>query len=308
MLDLVNAKQPNVPRHPTNPIGQTRRIARVRQAVFSDIKQAEALVLDTLASWPTQAQNGRLLTNAFYEYLIDLSALTRLVDEIGRILREGGGPNATRNAAEAAYREGTSKAVENLSGLLTDYTRTVTGRLADQQVLRRAALAGSRVFELMQGFAGETAADLGRVLFRSVQDGENPREAAKTIRERFRVSRSRAERIARTEITGALRRGRWDEARDTQDRFGQEIRLIHYSALIAGRTRRSHAARHGKIVTIEEQAEWYSRDANGINCLCSATEVVVDENGEPVFGKALLERMEKAREAFVATAPEPGSV
>ena len=110
-------------------------------------------------------------------------------------------------------------------------------------------------------------------MFSAVQSGENPRETAKRLRGRFVVSKSRAERIARTEITGALRRGRWDEARDAQDKFGIETRLIHYSALIPGRTRDSHAERHGRIVTIEEQAEWYEQDGNGINCFMPGTRV-----------------------------------
>jgi len=160
-------------------------------------------------------------------------------------------------------------------------------------------IAGSRAFEEMQGFSGQTAKDLGQVLFRAIQDGENPKQTAKTIRERFGVSKSRAERIARTEITGALRRGRWDEVRETQKKVGDTIRLIHYSALIFGRTRTTHAERHGKIVTVGEQAAWYASNGNAINCLCSQSEVVVDENGEPIFGKALLDRMAKQKAAFL---------
>ncbi len=308
MLDAINAKSPNLPRHPENPVGQTDRIKRTRKAYLADIRKAQKHTIDTLMSWPVTVQNGRLLTNSFYEFLVDLAQLTRLVEDISTILKQGNGPTAARQAAEAAYREGTAKAVENLSGLIQDNTRTVTARLADQQVLRRASLAGGRAFEQMEGFAEDTAADLSRVLFRAVQDGENPRQTAKTIRERFGVSKSRAERIARTEITGALRRGRWDEARDTADKFGSDVRLIHYSALIPGRTRRTHAARHGKIVTVEEQAEWYAQNGNAINCLCTATEVVVGDDGEPLFGKKVVERLKEARAKFVSTAPDPGSV
>lgn len=293
-----------LPRHPSNPVGQTRRIKAARSAAFRDIERAQTVALETLASWPTVIQNGRILNRAFYDYQIDLNALNALVRAIESILANGGGPNETRRAVEAAYREGTAKAAENLAGLLEDLTREATQRLGQQLVLRRAALAGARAFELMEGFAGSTAADLGRVLFQAVQDGENPRETAKTIRERFRVSKTRAERIARTEITGALRRGRWDEAREVEREFGKEVRLIHYSALIPGRTRRSHAQRHGRIVTVDEQAEWYASDANAINCLCSQTEVTVDENGEPIFGKALLKRMAKQKAAFLGVPVE----
>jgi SPP1 gp7 family putative phage head morphogenesis protein len=161
----------------------------------------------------------------------------------------------------------------------------------------------------MQGFADQTATDLGRVLFEAVQSGENPRQTAKIIRERFGVSRSRAERIARTETTMALRRGRWDEAREQEQKLGMEVRLLHNSALIFGRTRATHARRHGKIVTIEEEAAWYAKDANAINCLCSQTEILVGKDGEPLFGQQLVERMQVERAKFlgeaVPAAPKP---
>lgn len=288
-----------MPRHPKNPVGQVERIKKARRAVFGDIAKAQDVAISTLESWPTVAQNGRYLNKTFYEYQIDLTALNALVRAIRSILSTGGGPDATRRAAEGAYREGMGKAAKNLAGLLGRSTEDVTMQLGGQAALRRASLAGARVFEQMEGFANETATDLGRVLFRAVQDGENPRETAKAIRQRFRVSKSRAERIARTEITGALRRGRWDEAREVQKTIRDEVRLIHYSALIPGRTRPSHAARHGKIVTIDDQAAWYAQDANGINCLCSSSEMVVDESGEPIFGKKLIERMKDQRDSAI---------
>jgi len=306
MLDFANARGALLPRHPSNPVGQTRRIAKARRAAFKDIDRAQALTIAAVESWPVERVNR--YGNAFYDFKVSLDALRALVAEIERTLAGGEGPTVASEAAQAAYREGIAKAAQNLAGLSDDYTRTVFQRLGDALVQRRAALAGARVFEQMEGFAGETAADLSRILFDAVQTGENPRDTAKAIRQRFSVSKSRAERIARTEVTGALRRGRWDEARDAEEKLGMQVRLIHYSALIAGRTRRSHARRHGKIVTVEEQAAWYSQDANSINCLCTATEVTVDADGKPIFGKKLLDRLEKQREAFMKSAPDAGEL
>lgn len=307
MLDAANVKQPSVPRSKTNPVGQTRRIARAERAVKADIARARTMALEAVESWPYQIRN-RWQSNAFYEFFVDLNTLTSLVEAIRQVLSRGGGSDAVRAAAEAAYREGTARAVDNLAGMTTDYPRTVLERLSDAEVLRRAGLAGSRAFEQMQGFAGQTAQDLARVLFEAVQSGENPRQTAKTIRERFGVSRTRAERIARTEITMAHRRGRWDEARDAEQKFGLKTMLLHNSALIAGRTRRSHAARHGQMFTREQEAAWYAVDGNAINCLCSQTEIVVDENGEPVFGKKLMERMTEARTRFLAAGIDSGDI
>lgn len=307
MLDFSNTATPSVPRSKTNPVGQTKRIDKARKAAFADIRKAQKLAIEAVESWPYQIKND-IHANAFYEFLIDVEQLRQLVDAIRSAVANGGGAEAIRAAAEAAYREGVSRAVENLARISDDYPRTVLQRLGDQLVIRRATLAGSRAFEQMEGFAGQTGQDLARILFQAVQDGENPRATARTIRRRFSVAKSRAERIARTEITMAHRRGRWDEAQDAEDRFGVKTRLLHNSALIAGRTRRSHAARHGKLFTREEEAAWYASDGNAINCLCSQTEVVLGEDGEPISGKKLLERMKKRRKQFLAAAVEPGSV
>jgi SPP1 gp7 family putative phage head morphogenesis protein len=230
------------------------------------------------------------------------------MQEVQRLLSEGEGPAAIRDAVEAAYAQGVSQSAQSLGRLVDDITSASLERVGQQIVFQRASLAGTRAFEQMQGFAGEAVTDLRRVLFDAVATGENPRETAKIIRERFDVSRSRAERIARTEVTTALRRGAWDETRAAEDELGTEVRLLHVSALIAGRTRRSHAARHGKLVTVQEQAEWYAQDGNSINCLCTARPVPVDAEGKPLFGEKLVQRMRDAREKFVKNAPEPGTV
>ena len=289
-------KQPNLPRHPKNPVGQTQRINRAVKGLRRSIDDAQRYAIETLMNWPTTVSNAK-----FYEFQIDKDDVERLVNEIDRMLKTSRGVGASVRFTEAAYRDGVAKAAENLAGLSDDYVRTVAIRLGDQQVLKRAAYAGARIFEEMKGFAGDTSKDLSRVLFEAVQSGENPHETAKRIRERFGVSKVRAERIARTEITGALRRGRWDEARDAEQQLGMEVRLIHYSALIPGRTRESHARRHGKIVTVAEQAAWYSQDANAINCLCSATEVTVGKDGKPLFGAKMIDRMGQARKGFLKT-------
>jgi len=290
--------QPLIPRSRTNPIGQTARMARAKKATNKRLRRIEKQLLRELERIPVEVQNGRLLTNQFYEYLISLDALRAIINVLTQNLQDVG-QDVLAEQVRQAYIEGTGKAVENLSRISDDYTRTITQVLSSRPWLRRAALAASRVFELMDGFSGDMAADLSRILFQAVQDGVSPRVVAKDIRDRFAISRRRAELIARTEITMSLRRGRYDEARDAEDKFGIRVALIHYSALIPGRTRQTHARRHGRIVTIEEQTEWYSRDGNFANCLCSSTEVTLDERGNPIQGQKLLGRLEEQRKAFM---------
>lgn len=293
---------PIVPRHPNNPVGQTRRIARAYRAIRRDLDRARDLVLERLKSWPVRRTN-RLTANDFFDYVIPEELLATLIAEVTQLLNSGQAVIALQRATEEAYREGTAKAYANLFEMLTAMGQSpspVAQRISEAPILRRASIAGLRSIGQIKGLNEELATELSRILFNAVQTGENPLETAKTIRERFAVSKSRAERIARTEITGAHRIGRWDEAREQEQRIGMEVRLIHYSALIPGRTRYTHAARHGAVVTVQEQADWYSRDGNAINCLCTASEVPIDpEDGKPLFGDELLERMNSRREAFM---------
>ena len=288
---------PLIPRSRTNPVGQTERMARAKKATNARLRRIEKKLLRELERLPVQRQNARLLNQSFYEYLISLDALKAIVRVLTQDLGDVGQDTLAEQVRQA-YREGTAKSVENLGRISDDYTRTITQVLSSRPWARRAALAASRVFEVMDGFSGDAAADLGRILYQAVQDGVNPTIVARDIRKRFGVHRRRAERIARTEITGALRRSYRDEVRDAEDKFGFETRIIHYSALIPGRTRRTHAERHGKLFTVQEQSEWYAEAGNAINCLCSQSSVIV-ENGEPVSGKKLLERLDVQRKAFI---------
>ena len=292
-------KQPLIPRSRTNPVGQTRRIKRVSGAMKRDIRRLERRLIDMWLNMPVSVQNGRLLNRQFYEYLISLDALQGIVVEIANAL-ENAGRTEMGAAVQQAYREGRAKSVENLLSITDDYGRSVTEVLASEPVLRRATLAASRAFEDMKGFSGQNGADLSRILFNAIESGTNPRVVARELRRRFGITRRRADRIARTEITTALRRGYRDEVRDANERFGLDTRIIHYSALIPGRTRATHAARHGRVFTVDEQDEWYSMDGNSINCLCSQSSVVVDENGDPITGKALLDKLAAQRKAFIS--------
>jgi SPP1 gp7 family putative phage head morphogenesis protein len=144
----------------------------------------------------------------------------------------------------------------------------------------------------MEAFEGDTANDLARVLRVGVENGLNPREVAGDIRARFSVSQSRANRIARTELTMAYRRARMDEDADSNQRLGILTKLLWYSAR-SETTRPWHASRHGLLYTQEEVREFYSRGAEAINCKCSVASVAVNEDGEPLNEKFVKEIREQ---------------
>lgn len=225
-----------------------------------------------------------------YEYLIDVGTLEDIIREFRQKYRQSFGDAVVAEAVQG-YEAGTANAVTNLSGLTDDYKRTIQSVFVGQPYQSRVAFVRSRVFELMQGFQGEAAAELSRVLGDVVENGFSVSKAMKMIRSSFESDKVRAERIARTEITGALRRGRWDEAQDAQERLGVRTKLLHLSALLET-SRHNHISRHGDVFTIGEVREWYSIGANAINCRCSQVEVLVDENGKPISDRSIKKALE----------------
>ncbi|MCY1452890.1 phage head morphogenesis protein, SPP1 gp7 family [compost metagenome] len=128
--------------------------------------------------------------------------------------------------------------------------------------------------------------DLGSTLTRGMAAGQNPRVIAKDIAARVGVSQSRAERIARTEINNGLRQAKMAEDQDAVDRLGIQQKQMHISALSPS-TRDTHAARNGRLFTIQEQKEWWAQTPNSINCKCSTVSVLVDDDGNPLNPKTV---------------------
>lgn len=294
---------PSAPTHPQNPAGGTDLIRKARTDVNKRLRSTRKWLIGQLEQIPTE----RITTNALpggpyivnrstYEYQISAERLQAIVNELRRRLTDPATADLVVSRVRQAYERGTGDVVSTLSGLTADYTRTVTQVLSSQPWQRRVALVSARVFEQMEGFGSETATDLGRVLMQGVEDGQNPLEVAKTVRDRFGVARSRAERIARTEITGALRRATWDESESARVELGVRNRLVWFSAL-SSTTRQTHAAKHGKTLTQEEVRDFYSRDGNAINCKCSQKPILIDADGNPI-GQRLLDRLRRSRERF----------
>lgn len=289
------AKNPTLPRSRSNPVGGTRLIRRAEKRVNASLRRTRKWLIDQLQAIPVERQPVVVNAEATYEYLISVPDLNRIVMELEQRI-DGIPSDAVTDNTELAYAEGTGNAVANLSGLSDDYTRTATQVLASQPYQRRVAMISARVFEEMQGFKGQTAADLSRVLREGIENGQNPRVVARSIRERFGVSKSRAERIARTEITGALRRGHWDENEDARQNLGINTALMWFSAL-SSTTRRTHARRHGRTYSPADVKAFYSRDGNGIHCLCGQVSVLVDDDGA-VISKGLADRLAEQRKDF----------
>lgn len=273
--------QPIMPTHPRNPVGQVDRIRRARSAIRKRLRAVKKDLLERFEEIPRRelSVNAMAVNERRYEYLIDLNKLEEMIRALRRNLGDLEAEALIREV-EAAYEEGTANAVENLSKITDEYTRTTTGVIQSPSYQRRWAMIRARVFEEMEGFSGQAGNKLGRVLREGISNGRSPMSVKKDLQQRFGVNATRAERIARTEITQAHRRARWDERDDAEERLGIRTKLMHLSALLPT-TRKHHARRHGELYTSAEVREWYAQDANAINCRCSQVEVLVDENGEP---------------------------
>lgn len=244
--------------------------------------------------------------DSYYYYQLDAMLLGRIDDELDRlrieILLERN--PATREhfistAATMGYEQGTGKAVDNLMQITDDeYPRVVQFVLSSSPYRDRIQYISSRAFEDFEGFTNEMKADLRRVLTDGMANGKGPREIARQVRKRVGVSTSRALRIARTEVTTAHRRAIWDEDRAANG-IGIRTSLLHVSALIPGRTRLTHAKKHGHVWdTTEALGDWYAVDGNGINCLCTQVSTLIDAQGKPSSWK-LIKKMRDSSKKYV---------
>lgn len=196
--------------------------------------------------------------------------------------------------AYAAYQAGAATGERSVRTILDD-TKDLTKELAGVPFLQRAAFVRARVFEEMKGFLGDQAGRLGAVLLEGLADGESIATIKTKLVEEFSLSTSRAETIARTEVIGALRRGRIEQAEAVAEELGVEMGLMWFSAL-SPTTRQSHAERHGRVYTSDEVRDFYSEDGNGINCKCAQVEVVM-KDGVPLQQKLISKEADR-RKAF----------
>lgn len=299
-----------------NPAGQVTRVKREQRRMRVALRDVQRYVLDAFEQWPRKrvalnrrariALVGNTLTpyyhdalktgelyvcaNDLYEYQVDLGELRRLVDEIARRLGELPDDDLVA-AVVAAYEHGTADEVVNLAAITSEYTREVAQVIQSDPWQRRVALIRARVFEEMDGFAGDTGRDLGRVLSQSVEQGLNPMDVQDVIKQRFGVSMSRAERIARTEITQSYRRARWDEDADANRRLGIKTGLLWLSAF-SPNSRKNHMALSGEVVTQAFVRDFYSRSGESVNCMCAQTSVLLNDDGS-VATPSIVERVKR---------------
>lgn len=242
--------------------------------------------------------------NARYEFQLNPTILSQILSDasylVDQILLNGSEHDLWfYEYVDQAATRGTAQSFSNLSQQSVAYAaerESLAAILISEPYQRRMALVNAREFEEMKGLTAQIKADMSRVLTDGIGRGLNPRDVSRNLTAQAGIEKVRANRIARTEITTALRRARWDEADEATSLLGLNVRLLHFSAL-SPTTRMSHALRHGHLYTVDEVREWYATGANAINCKCSQVEVLVDEKGEALNSNVI----EMARKEFKET-------
>lgn len=296
-------KPPILPGNLSDPTGADR-LERGAMNEFSTrikrIAKAYHGILDRIPASPA--------VNLRYTFDLDTSLLSMLLENASVLVDEilYGGNEANfwfwRDYVNQAYQRGTAQEFTSLSQQSAVYA---AGRENLQQLLlsetyqRRLLLVRTRVFEEMKNLSARTKSDMARILTDGMGRGQNPRDIAKRLTEQTGMEIGRAKRIARTEITTALRRARWDESDEAEVQYGIMTRQMHLSAFSLT-TRRKHALRHAQLYTTEEVRDWYSVDGNAINCKCTQVAVLVDADGKPLNPNVIVmakKRLEKAQQA-----------
>ena len=297
------AKSAIIPGSVEDPTGLTSLERRASKEFKRRIKMCLAEYKKALASLEAAP-----VVNKRYEFRIDPYAIEqmfrRLDDFVESVIVGSGTPELNwffdGFIVEASER-GAIQQHANLTQQSDVYAAarpSVADVIRSEAYRRRMALIKAREFEEMENISAAVKSSMTRILADGIGRGLNPRDISRTLTEQAGIESRRAEKIARTEITTALRRARLDEAEEATETLGLKSKEMHLSAL-SQTTRPSHAARHGKLFTVDEERDFWSRDGNSINCLCSTATVLVDESGKPLSSaavdraRAVKQKMEK---------------
>lgn len=291
--------RPILPTDAADPSGQDRRERGAMNEMSKRVRRCGKAYRDALGSITFLAVNAKA-----YEFLTSPEAIDLLLADLDRIVSQimnNGGRWLFTGYIRPAYQQGTAKAnanIANQSKLYAD-SRSLEQLLTSPPYLKRLGLLRGRVFNDMAGIVGDIQTTLARTLTQGLADGVGPLEIGRRITESTGIVESRANRIARTETGEALREGRLAETESAQS-LGILVGVMHLSAL-SPTSREDHVARHGWVGTVQEEREWYAaKSGRRLNCKCSPSEMLLNEDGTPLF-EDVVERTRAARTEWEAS-------
>jgi len=301
------ALSPTIPGTTTDRTGtqgiQRRAVAAIRRR-FAGLR---AEVLAIFERIPRIALNEDQFGHTLYSFTAEQIAATslNLAEAVQRWIADAREPSAlnwfTVYQSEAA-QAGAAQSAANLTRLSATYaaSRTLAEVVTSEPYRLRATLAQFRNLDHWTALAAEQKSELSSIITKAVIDGKNPRAVRKEIMDRLGVSETRAYGYAQTEITNTLRDARIAEKQEAEDELGLSLGLLWTSALLPT-TRPWHASRNGSVYTTEEVKAFYSERGNKYRCHCGITEVLLDEDGQPVLSDTARATFKRERESWDRT-------
>lgn len=286
-------------------------------------KEWKPLVYFTNANGELDTRRSSIAVNktTYYEYQIDVARYESINEFIERLLYDEILESYTgkmppnwffQSYLSKAFNDGVNDTIQDIKNqstpslvgdIVSRQIQSLSSGEFNPQATQSLALVYGRVFNEMKGLTDSMKVDLSETLTRGMADGLGIRAISADVQKRVGVGFSRAQRIARTEILGAYRtaqRAKTKEINETVfDDSPYEFKQLWFSALAIS-SRKWHVSRHGQIYTQQEVEEFYSKNGNSINCLCSQSPILVDKKtGKPLIDDTV-KRMDEQRKKYQA--------
>lgn len=301
-----------------DPTGQSRNRKRATKALQSRLNRARRKVLDLFDEIPyetrnvTKAVNHLQVNELVYEYQLTGQQFAALASAIQAIL-DGDLETASvlmpedwfyKEFIEAPYRQGTMEDIRDIARAMSEAQNagiievdpfrpelTPEAFVLSEGYRKNIQTSYAVNYERVKTLSSTTAKQVFTQIQLGIDAGVNSRTIRREIMKRFDVSKTNAQRIARTETNAAYNNAKLDTTALAAEQLELDLGVMHISALTPT-TRQSHAARHGLAYSTADERTWWNSGANRINCLCTTQTVVLDSTGKMVN----VELQDKVRE------------
>lgn len=288
-----------------DPTGQRFNRKRTSKALERHLEAARQKIMTVFRDIPHKRRfvtDARADRRAVYDYTLtpeQAEVMARSVREIlNDFLVQTQGDNVAnkwwyKEEIEQPVRQATLQEINEFNRLVSKAEKAgVTGKagMALQRVAPEVVLSSQKYLEQLRAvyvenfntiktLSNNTASQVIQRINFGMQAGLTPNEISDQIVERFDVAKSNADRIARTEVNKAYNDAKIKATKTASEFTGAKALVRHISALLPERTRRTHAARHYLVYTVDDQEKWWNEGSNRINCLCTVQTVLTDKDG-----------------------------
>lgn len=286
-----------------DPTGQSSRRRKATRSLDTRLNQAEKRIKPLIRDLQperrvvTPVRNNETIV---YEYHMSPAEILALEAQIRTIINEELGTIGDSvepdwfwsDQIEPPYREGTVEEINRTNQLIS--AALIAGLIPQDGFIQPVAVESvifsrdafqvplnnliAQNYSTIKSLSDRTAAQVIQEINSGINAGLSRSDIIDLIEERFDVSRSNAKRIADTEINRAYNDGKLNATEQIGRRTGVRTAVLHISALLPT-TRDTHADRHGKAYTVEDQLRWWNSGVNRINCKCSTNSVLIDNRG-----------------------------